>query len=153
MPDQTPSLQPAPLSRRIGAMLYDAILLLGVLMLAVLVLIFPYHLVTGQPFPHGEPIHLTVERLYLLLVSGGFFVFFWTHGGQTLGMRTWRLRAIRDDGAPLRARDAWRRFAWAIPSLAPLGLGLWWSLVDRDRLAWHDRLSRTRLVRLPPGAD
>lgn len=153
MPSQNEPLQPAPLSRRIGAMLYDGILLLGVLMLAVLVLIFPYQLITGRPFPHDEPIHLTLERLYLILVCGGFFVFFWTRGGQTLGMRTWRLRAIRDDGAPLRPGDAWRRFAWAVVSLAPLGLGLWWSLVDRDRLAWHDRLSRTRLIRLPRGAD
>jgi uncharacterized RDD family membrane protein YckC len=142
-----PETNPASLPRRLGALIYDALLLLGVLMLAVLALIFPYQLLTGQPYPHGEAAYLWLQRLYLVGVAGVFFVYFWTHGGQTLGMRAWRIRVIREDGGALAAGAAWRRFLWAIPSMLPAGLGLWWCLFDRDGRAWHDRLSRTRVVR------
>lgn len=128
-------------------MLYDWVLLLGVLMLAVLLLIMPYQQITGTPYPHGEPWHRLALQLYLGLVICGFYVYFWTHGGQTLGMRVWRHRLVRADGSPISARDALRRFAWATLGLLPAGLGLWWCLFDRDALAWYDRRSGTRPVR------
>jgi uncharacterized RDD family membrane protein YckC len=147
---QTANLPQSPsLPRRLAALLYDAVLLLGLLMLAILLLIVPYDLIAARPFPHGDPLYRTLLQGYLLAVIGGFYVYFWTHGGQTLGMRSWRFRMLRDDGAPLSLTDALSRFAWATLSLAPAGLGLWWCLLDRDGLAWHDRRSRTRPVLLP----
>lgn len=140
---RTPSLL-----RRLGALLYDAVLLLGLLMLATLVLIVPYDLIAARPYPHGDLLYRTLLQGYLLAVIAGFYVYFWTHGGQTLGMRTWRLRVVREGDGPLSTADAMRRFAWAAVSIAPLGLGLWWCLFDREGLAWHDRRSRTRLVLL-----
>jgi len=134
------------LLRRLAAILYDSVLLLGLLMLAVALLVIPYEQLVGAPFPHEELLHRLALQAYLVLVVGAFFAFFWVRGGQTLGMRSWRLRVLRDDGEPLRWRHAWRRFGAAFLSLAPLGLGLLWCLLDRDGLAWHDRLSRTRLV-------
>jgi uncharacterized RDD family membrane protein YckC len=145
----TEAPQAPSLLRRLGALLYDGVLLLGLLMLAILLLIAPYDLLAARPYPHGDLLYRTLLQAYLLAVIGGFYVYFWTHGGQTLGMRTWRFRILRDDGAPLRAADALRRFAWAALSLAPAGLGLWWCLFDREGLAWHDRRSRTRPVMLP----
>jgi uncharacterized RDD family membrane protein YckC len=139
---KTPSL-----FRRIGALLYDSVLLLGVLMLAVLLAVVPYGLLTGAS-PDESPISGFLMQVYLLAVICGFYVFFWTHGGQTLGMRAWRFRAIRDDGANLGIGDALRRFVWATLSLLPAGLGLLWCLFDRDGLAWHDRRSGSRLVML-----
>ncbi|NCA68584.1 MAG: RDD family protein [Sphingobacteriia bacterium] len=135
------------LGRRIGALLYDSTLLLGVLILALMLVVIPYGLLTGTT-PDGHPVSLLLMRLYLLGIIGGFYVFFWSRGGQTLGMRAWRFRVIRDDGTNLSGRDALRRLGWATLSLAPAGIGLWWSLIDRDGLAWHDRRSRTRLVML-----
>jgi hypothetical protein len=67
-------------------------------------------------------------------------------------MRSWRVRVVRADGGPLSAADALRRFAWAALSLLPLGLGLWWCLIDREHLAWHDRASGTRLLLARPKA-
>jgi uncharacterized RDD family membrane protein YckC len=61
-------------------------------------------------------------------------------------MKAWRMRVVRADGTALRWRDAVVRFAWAVPSLAAAGLGLLWMVFDRDRMALHDRLSRTRVV-------
>ncbi|MGE5154870.1 MAG: RDD family protein [Bdellovibrio bacteriovorus] len=147
---QPPSNPQIPsLPRRLGALLYDAVLLLGLLMLAILLLIVPYDLLAARPYPHGDPLYRSLLQAYLVAVIGAFYVYFWTHGGQTLGMRTWRLRVLRDDGGPLSLADAVRRFAWAVLSLAPAGLGLWWCLLDREGLAWHDRRSRTRPILLP----
>jgi len=87
-------------------------------------------------------------RMYLLGLACLFFCWFWTHGGQTLGMRAWRVKLICADGAPVSWRKALLRFAGACLSLAVLGIGFAWAAVDRDRLAWHDRLSGTRPVLL-----
>jgi uncharacterized RDD family membrane protein YckC len=139
--------KPAPFLRRIGALLYDSLLLLGVLMLAVLIVVLPYGLLTGAS-PSDNSLHRFFMQIYLLIVVGAFYVYFWTHGGQTLGMRAWRFRVIRDDGQDLKLMDALRRFVFAIPSLLVLGLGLLWALIDREGRAWHDRRSGTRLVML-----
>lgn len=135
------------LPRRLGAMLYDWLLLVGILMLAVMLVVIPYGLLTGES-PDAHPLLLLLMRLYLLAVICGFYVYFWTHGGQTLGMRVWRFRVIRNDGATVTAADALRRLGWVMVSLVPMGLGFWWSLLDRDALTWHDRWSGSRLVML-----
>jgi uncharacterized RDD family membrane protein YckC len=67
-------------------------------------------------------------------------------------MRTWRITLLREDGAPLGISDALRRIGFAVLTLAPLGLGLWWQLFDRDGQTWYDRLAGTRTVLLRSGA-
>ena len=135
--------------RRLGAMLYDTLLLSGVLMVAIGIIAVPYGLVTGSElYVH----YRFLEQIYILVVIAAFYVYFWTHGGQTLGMRAWRLRVIGEDGRALGFGAAVKRFIWAIPSLLPAGLGLWVSLFNRDGLAWHDRKSCSRLVMLQPSA-
>jgi uncharacterized RDD family membrane protein YckC len=128
------------LLRRLAAICYDLLLLAGVLVLAAA-------LATGVS--GGQPITGLARllfQLYLLLVCYLYFAWQWTKGGQTLGMRAWRLQLLRDDGRPLGWGDALKRLLLAGLALLPLGLGLLWSLFDPDRLAWHDRLSKTRLV-------
>ncbi len=133
--------------RRLGAFFYDLLLLLAILMIANALIVIPYELINGHPlYEHVLP--LTLMRLYLLAVTGAFYVYFWTHGGQTLGMRAWRLKVISQDGGPVSFNAAVKRFVWSILSLLPLGLGLWWSLFNRDRLAWHDSKSNTRVILL-----
>lgn len=131
---------PAHLLRRLGAICYDAMLLIAVLFVA------------GLPLPLiPEPLRLEpwvryATFTYLLLVSFVFFGWFWTHGGQTLGMRAWRIRVIDDQQGELTWKLAWRRFAWSIISWALLGIGFLWSLFDAERRALHDRFSGTRLI-------
>jgi uncharacterized RDD family membrane protein YckC len=143
--DPTPAR--AGLLRRLGGMLYDGLLLLAVLMIAT-ALFLPF---TGGKAidPLANPVLEWVYRATLLLLVAGFFGVFWTRRGQTLGMASWRLRVEREDGTPLTWGDALRRLAAAALSWLPLGLGYLWILVDRDRRAWHDRLSRTRIVVVP----
>jgi uncharacterized RDD family membrane protein YckC len=133
--------------RRFGAMLYDALLLVVAVLpiTTAIFLLFTREAIT----PGGSGF---VERIYqaaLLLVIVLFFSVFWTWIGQTVGMLAWRLRVERNDGALLTWRDALLRLAGACVSLALAGLGYFWIWIDRDRLAWHDRWSGTRVVVLP----
>jgi uncharacterized RDD family membrane protein YckC len=68
--------------------------------------------------------------------------------GQTLGMRAWQLRAVSDSGKPLSLRAAMLRLVCGVFAWAPAALGVLWLYVDPERLALHDRLSHTRVVRL-----
>lgn len=82
------------------------------------------------------------------LVTGGYAVLSWRRGGQTLGMRPWRLRIVDAGGGAPSTRALWTRYAVGTLALLPVGLGFWWAWLDRDRLAWHDRASGTRVVRI-----
>ncbi|HET6395432.1 MAG TPA: RDD family protein [Pseudoxanthomonas sp.] len=82
-------------------------------------------------------------------VTGLYATASWRRGGQTLGMRPWRIRVAAADGGVPARRALWARYAVGTLSLLAGGLGFWWAWLDRDRLAWHDRASGTRLVRLP----
>ena len=143
----TDGTTPAGLLRRLGAMVYDALLVLGLLMV-VTALLLPF---TGGEaiVPERLPVLRYVYRLVLLGVVVGFYGLFWTRSGQTLGMASWRLRVEREDGRLLGWSDVLRRLAWAVVSLLPLGLGFLWVLFDGQSRAWHDRLSHTRVVVLP----
>ncbi len=83
------------------------------------------------------------------LVTGAYAVLSWRRGGQTLGMRPWRLKVIAADGTAPSWRALCQRYAMATVSLLLGGLGFWWAWVDRDKLTWHDRVSGTRMIRLP----
>ena len=131
------------LLRRLAAIAYDSLLLCGILLVAAL----PLPLV-GEAIGHSWWLQLLIQA-YLISVCLLFFGWFWVHGGQTLGMRAWRLAVIRADGGRITWRLAAARFAAAILSWVVLGLGFLWVLFDADKLAWHDRLSGTRLVLRP----
>lgn len=134
----------APLGRRLGAMLYDTLLILALLMAATL----PFVAVRGgEPVEPGEPLY----QLVMLAVAWAFFTGFWTRSGRTLGMQSWRLQIETMDGRRPGVATATMRFLAAILSWLPAGLGFWWQLVDRDGLAWHDHLSGTRLLYYPKG--
>lgn len=135
----------AGLLRRLGAMVYDLLLVVAVLMVATALFL---------PFTGGEavsrdvvgPVVFYLYRLFMVALVVGFFGVFWTRRGQTLGMAAWRLKLERDDGRKLTWADVLKRLATACLSWLPVGLGFLWMAVDRNRLAWHDRLTHTRVV-------
>ena len=88
-----------------------------------------------------------IEFAILWLVTGAYAIASWRRGGQTLGMRPWRLRVVADDGGRPAFKALLLRYVVGNVSLLLAGLGFWWAWVDRERLTWHDRLSRTRIVR------
>lgn len=135
------SIKSAGLFRRLAALFYDSLLLLAVLFVATL-LVLPFN--NGQAIQANNAFFST----YLFITSFFFFGWFWMHGGQTLGMRAWRLRLIRIDGKPLSWWHALLRFMCAIPALLLGGIGYWWILIDKKHLALHDRFSETMIEQL-----
>lgn len=135
----------AGLPRRLAAIVYDTLLALAVLFFAAAL---------ALPFTHGEAVkpHNPLFTAYLFLVLYFFFAWFWIHGGQTLGMRAWRLRVQTEEGKPISWGQAMLRYLAAWASFLAAGLGYLWMLVDRKKLTWHDRFSDTVIVVLPkPG--
>ena len=132
---------PAPgLPRRLASMVYESLLMLGTL--AVLLLL--PHLLIGH-FLHRVASPLILWA-HLFLVLAVYFAWFWTHGGQTLAMRAWRLRVVTRTGRAVSPTQALLRFLLAWPSLGIFGIGLIWALVDPEKQFLHDRLAGTRIV-------
>lgn len=86
--------------------------------------------------------------LCLIVIAMTFFCGFWVRGGQTLGMRAWRIKVLRDDGGALHWTQAAARFGAGVIAILPAGLGLWWSAFDSRKRGWHDRWTRTCVVRV-----
>ena len=132
--------QSAGLLRRLGAMLYDTLCCIAIAMLATALWL---------AFTQGQAIAAdnVFYRLYLLLVISIFFIGFWTHGGQTLGMKAWRIKVVNaaDDKA-ITFKQALRRFFAAIPALLFAAIGLWWMLFNQQRRSWQDYASGTKVV-------
>ncbi len=128
------------LLRRLVAIFYDLLLLLGILFVFSAIAV---GLNGGQAVTHPA------YYLALVIISFLFFGWFWTHGGQTLGMRTWRFELTDIQGNAIGWRQAAIRFAAAGFSLLPAGIGLLWIVFDSNNMALHDRLSSTRMVKKP----
>ncbi|MBM0108744.1 RDD family protein [Steroidobacter sp. S1-65] len=143
----TDRLPSAGVLRRLGAMFYDLLAILALMMVVTAALL---------PITGGEAItsdrYGAWEYAYqalLVAIVIAFFGLFWTRRGQTLGMLAWRLRVEREDGSLLSWSDVFKRLAAATVSLTLAFAGYLWIWIDRDRQAWPDRWTRTRVVVLP----
>ena len=150
--------------KRLLVVIYDALLLAGVILVAYV----PVYLLLSL-FPESVQVGMIgnfIKGIYLLGITFFFYGWFWTHGGQTLGMRAWRLYLIKPDGKFPNWPQAALRYISAIGSwgFVPLllwvggvkfwyltiGLGFTWMLLTPARQSWHDILSNTRIVNVPP---
>lgn len=124
--------------RHLAIIIYDVLLLVATLFLATFILLL---FDAGETFSNIKYFF----QLYLLLVSFIFYGWFWTHGGQTLGLKTWKVKVLTFDEQPLTWKHAFKRFFTAMISVAFFGLGILWQLVDRQKHTWHDYFSKTSL--------
>ena len=136
---------PAGIGKRLLAILYDLFLLSALLFIAA---IFPLLLNHGTAITrdNGALVFYVIHPLYLLTVCFGFFGWFWTHGGQTLGMRTWKLKIISVQSGAISWQQAGIRFVVAIASWLCGGVGFIWSVFTKDKRCWHDIASQTKMV-------
>ncbi len=111
------SSQRASIWRRLAAMFYDGLVLVAVLIAASAILLL---LNGGEPVASDNP----WGHLWFFLVTYGFFAWFWTHGGQTLGMRAWKIRLVSADGGPLGWGQSLLRFLTALPAWLLLLIGI-----------------------------
>lgn len=127
---------------RLAALLYDSLLVLGI-----------WFVIGGisVAINGGEGVSARNPFLpaILFVVTFWFNAHFWRRGGQTLGMRSWRLRLLNDHGPHLSLTQCMLRYLGAIGSILTCGLGYFWLWVDKDNLTWQDRLSDTRVIREP----
>ncbi|WP_457318237.1 RDD family protein [Stenotrophomonas sp. P5_B8] len=136
---------------RLLALLYDLFPALALWMLVGTVFTVAYTL-SGHAERENIPAFSALQWLLWLccwIVTGLYATLSWRRGGQTLGMRPWRLQVTTPAGTPPTRRQLWLRYSVGTVSLLLGGLGLWWTLIDRQRLSWHDRASGTRVRRLP----
>jgi uncharacterized RDD family membrane protein YckC len=127
------------IKRRLASLFYDFLLLVAVLFLA------GYAVAGLLPDVSGGAPRLIYQG-YMVLVAGAYLTWFWRHGGQTLAMKTWRIRLVGVSGERLGFGQAWLRYALAVLGLLTFGFGFLWALWDRDRQFLHDHLAGTRLV-------
>lgn len=133
-------LRLASLRLRLVSLVYE-----GILLFAVLFVSSYLFLSLARDAQSGLP--RVIFQVYLLSVCGAYFVFCWARTGQTLPMKTWRMRIVTEGGGTLSAGRAFKRYLLAIPGMLS-GISLLWAPFDRERQFLHDRLAGTRIVRV-----
>lgn len=127
------------LFRRFSSIFYDALLLFCVLFFITYALI---------PFREGNAIESEnlLFQCFLIFVSYLYFCWHWVHGGQTLGMKAWRIKIIDETGKPCGWGKCSIRFVCSFLSWFLFGAGFFMSFLRQDKCCLHDLLSKTRLV-------
>jgi len=125
--------------RRLVCMLYESLVVFSILLIGFLL---PQIVLSGFHFELSP--RMLWLHVFLLLMA--YFVWCWLNGGQTLPMKTWKLRLISAEGTPPRPLQAVLRYLAAWPSILLFGIGIFWALFDQDGQFLHDRIAGTRIV-------
>lgn len=136
----TPSL-----GRRLLCLVYEALLLTAVILVAG-------GLATALAKTAGLTQPRTLTRIIVIIVCAGYYAVQWLRRGQTLPMKTWRIRLETTAGGRITLLQALMRMTLATIGYLAMGVTILWSLIDRDRQFLHDRLSGTRLLTVAPPA-
>ncbi|MRI34580.1 hypothetical protein EOPP23_16465 [Endozoicomonas sp. OPT23] len=145
---------PAPVWRRFAAILYDSFLVLAIMFLVGFINLGIQMQIYGSEelkamTESGQSVGGPAFYIVLFLTIFSFFAFFWSRRGQTLGMQAWKLRILSEEGNYITLQQCLVRWFIAIPSLLLGGLGIFWSLWDKEGCSWQDRLSGTRTLYIP----
>jgi len=124
------------LLRRLAAFLYDCMLLLAVFFVITAVAI---------PVNSGDAIESPIYKIALIPVAAFFYSWFWKRGGQTLGMRAWRIKVVNTDASVLSWKVCLLRFVLGV---ALFGITYLTMFFNKSSDALHDRLSKTRVILL-----
>ena len=138
-----PASENAPPWRRLAALFYDLLVLVAIWMFAAALVLLAFH---GDVDVAHQPIlyHLVLQAV-LLALTALYFVVSWSRGGQTIGMRAWRVRLVDENQRSPAPARALLRFALGLVSW--LGIfGFVWCFFDPERRAWHDLIAHTRMV-------
>lgn len=128
---------------RLACLLYEGLVIVA---LVIIGLIVP-HTLLGVAIGFVASGRFLLTHLFLMLLI--YFSWHWLHGGQTLAMKTWKIRLVSNDGSPLRPAQVLLRFAVAWPGTLLFGAGFLWAAIDQDGQYLHDRIAGTRLQTAP----
>jgi uncharacterized RDD family membrane protein YckC len=101
----------------------------------------------GDPTEVVRMLGLPFYILFLLLAAT-YFTYLHGSSGQTLGKRLLRLQVFTTHGEPIGYLTAFFRFVAACFAVAFLGMGIFWIALDPNKQGWHDKISRTVVIRL-----
>lgn len=137
--------------RRLAVMFYDWVLLSAVILVAVTLFTIVADLLLGE----GASQQLlqtswikVLYQVYLLLIGMLFYLWFWTHGGQTLGMKVWKVKIVDQNGDQPGLKQAFLHLLLAVVTNLPFGLGFIWLLFHPEKQTLYDTWSKTRLIQL-----
>ena len=136
-----PNSNPVSLPRRVLVIIYDSILLAAVLIFTSLPIIIPFKITIEHTF---YPLYI----IYIYFIAFIFFAWNWTHGGQTLGLKTWKIKLIADSGKNVTWKQSFLRYIGSLICWLSCGIGFLWCYTNKDRLAWNDIISKTRLTKI-----
>lgn len=131
---QQESHAPASVFRRVAAFLYDCLLLLAVFFIFTAIALV---------FNNGDAIEHLLYKLLLIPVAWSFFAWFWMNGGQTLGMRAWRIKLVNHDNTKIKLGTTVKRFLFGA---VLFGITLLSAMLNKQKIALHDKLSATRVI-------
>jgi len=136
-----PAARPARLGWRILSLVYDSLPMIPLVMLTSAAFVWLHG---------GRTVENSLVLALMQLVTtwglvGLYFVLSWRRGGQTMGMRPWRVRVLANDGRPAQMSALWLRYL--VATLTPV-LCLLWCLIDGERRGLHDLASGTVFVRM-----
>lgn len=137
---------PAPLSRRLAAMVYELLILTAIVIIALMLSSVVIKEILDNELFRGIFVGVSV-----LTCAAGWFVWCWVLSGQTLPMKVWNLRVQHPDGSKIKWPIAILRLTLAVFSLGLFGAGFLWSLIDSQKRTWHDIVCGTLIVQLPKG--
>ena len=140
----TLNTKPVGLIRRFIIMFYDAILLLALLFFASILVAVPFDISYDG---HISPAYV-LYIFYIHLVAYLFLAWCWTHGGQTLGSKTWKVKLVPDSGNHVTWLQALLRYIGSLICWGTFGLGFLWGYTNKQRRALNDIISKTHLVRV-----
>lgn len=146
--------------KRFGAIMYDLLLAVAVYMVAgalgfgifTALVSAGFIDMAGQEMVsdllNDTPLYKGIYQFWIALCVGVFYISFWSYGGQTLGMRAWRLKVQHPNGQNLSMVTAAARLVWSL-----LGIGNLWILINGDKLALQDMMTRSEVVELSKEAN
>ena len=129
----------ATLRTRLASMIYELLLVVAVLFIAS----FLFIRLAGNAQNGWKQL---LYQIYLIGVLFAYFSAFWLRSGQTLAMKTWRIKLVNLDGKLIPLQQAGLRFVLALFGVGFFGASIIWAWFDRDRQFLHDRLAKTRLI-------
>jgi len=145
MNEVVPPKPSAHIVRRVFSLVYDALPAVALCMVIAFVFVVVMTITEHdqRAYVHPWTPIWGLELTLCWIVVGAYAVLSWRGGGQTLGMRPWRLRVVAPDGGKPTTRALVIRYVVGTLSLLAGGLGFWWAWIDRAKWTWHDRASRT----------
>jgi len=145
-------INPAGFLRRLAAFFYDLVLLIAIILFAVTVFTLLVDMLFGENAANrvlANPLAKIAYQAYLLAIAVLFYAWFWSHGGQTLGMKVWKLKLFTSAHTEPPFRLALKRVFFAIITCLPMGLGFFWSLFNPQRQTLYDLWTGTVMERMP----